>query len=50
MRAGYREFGFSLLVAMGFGFVLHVVGKRSDNQVNRRDGFVIVRLRGFFFP
>lgn len=48
-ESGYREFGFSLLVAMGFGFVLHVVGKRSDNQVNRRDGFVIVALTWILF-
>lgn len=45
----HAVYGFPMLIAVGLGGVLHLIGLRSDNQVNRRDGYVIVLLTWLSF-
>lgn len=40
----HNAYGFPMLIAIGLGLLFRLIGLRSDNQVNRRDGYVIVLL------
>ncbi len=45
----HAVYGFPMLIAVGLGGLLRLIGLRSDNQVNRRDGYVIVLLTWLSF-